>query len=122
MKDIISGRVIFGEGRGERVGFPTINLNVKRVPRTLKSGIYAVRVFTKIGNFCGVAHYGQRPFFGLPKSFEVHCLGLKQEIYRRQVKVEIVRRIRSVKDFKTLGELRRQIKKDIKVAQKWSQP
>lgn len=104
------------------MGFPTINLNVKRVPKTLKFGIYAVRVFTKIGNFSGVAHYGARPFFGLPKSFEVHCFGLKQKLYRRQVKVEIIRRLRCVKNFKTLNDLRKQIKKDIKMAQKWSQP
>ena len=114
-----SGRVIKGLGRGEKTGFHTMNLNPKRVPVSLVHGIYAVRVKTPIGSFNGVAHFGPRPTHGAGISFEVHAFGLRKNIWRKNVEVEIVEpRIRTIRHFKSEKALTKAIQSDIAKAKK----
>lgn len=111
----IFGIVIKGIGIGKKLGFPTLNLNPARAPKTLKFGVYAVEVKTSVGDFNGVLHYGPRPTIGVPVSLEIYCMGLKKNLYGKRISVLIKRRLRAVKKFKNTGELKRQIKKDIGV-------
>jgi len=111
---IISGLVIKGLGLGKKLGLPpTMNLRVRRIPKSLRHGIYAVFVRTPLGEFPGVLHFGPRPAVRAPLSFEVHCFGLKKNLYKKHVTVEIKKRIRAVKNFSTIGMLKREIDKDI---------
>lgn len=114
---LLSATVIKGLGIAKKLGFPTINLRVQKMPRTLTFGIYAVRVKTKLGDFNGVAHYGPRMFHHAPVSFEVHCFGLAKNLHRRRVTVEIIKKLRRVKNFKNQTALVKQIHRDIKEAQ-----
>lgn len=115
----ISGTIVKGLGIGKRYNLPpTMNLRVRRIPKTLLHGIYAGRAKTAAGVFVAVMHYGLRPAVKAGLSFEVHCIGLKKNIRRGRVKIEIVRRIRSVKNFKTIAGLRRAIKRDIEIAKR----
>lgn len=110
----LTGTVITGLGRGKKLGFPTLNLNPARAPKNLKFGIYAVEVKTPAGEFNGVMHFGPRPTISAPVSLEIYCIGLKKNLYGKKIKVFIKRRLRAIKKFKNAGELKRQIKKDIK--------
>lgn len=105
--------VIRGLGFGRKLGFPTLNLNPTRAPKTLRFGVYAVQVKTPIGEFNGVLHYGPRLTIGASISFEIYCIGLKKNLYGKKIKVSIKKRLRAVKKFKSLKELKEQIKKDI---------
>ncbi|MEK7524050.1 MAG: riboflavin kinase [Patescibacteria group bacterium] len=121
MSHVITGTVIKGSGIGKKLGLPpTMNVHTKEVPKTLKFGIYAVRV--KMGGrfLPGVAHYGPRPAVHAPKSFEVHCwdFGRRKNMYGKKITVEIVKRLRPVKNFKTIAGLKRAIERDIAQAQK----
>lgn len=110
----ISGIVIKGLGVGKKFGFPTLNLNPARAPKNLKFGVYAVEVKTLVGEFKGVLHYGPRSTIGAPISLEIYCIGLKKNLYGKRISVLIKRRLRAVKKFKNVSELKSQIKKDIK--------
>ncbi len=113
IKNQILGFVIKGLGLGKKLGFPTLNLNPARAPKTLRFGVYAVQVKTPVGEFNGVLHYGPRPTIGAPVSLEIYCIGLKRRLYGKRISVIIKKRLRAVKKFKNKTELKRQIKKDI---------
>lgn len=108
------GTVITGLGKGKKLGFPTLNLNPARAPKTFKFGVYAVGVKTPAGEFNGVLHYGPRPTISAPVSLEIYCIGLKKNLYGKRISVLIKRRLRAVKKFKNIAELKSQIKKDLK--------
>lgn len=114
---ILSGLIIKGLGIGKKLGLPpTMNLRIRRIPKSFRYGIYAVFVKTPIGEFPGVLHYGPRPAVHAPLSFEVHCFGLKKNLYGKLVSVEIVKRLRGVKNFETVRRLRMAIEGDIQKA------
>ncbi|MEK7172242.1 MAG: riboflavin kinase [Patescibacteria group bacterium] len=110
----LTGTVITGLGIGKKLGFPTLNLNPARAPKTLKFGVYMVKVKTPVGEFNGALHYGPRPTIGAPISLEIYCVGLKRRLYGKRISISIEKRLRAVKKFKDAGELKRQIQKDIK--------
>ena len=60
----ISGRVVRGFGLGRKLGFPTANVNLKRLQAPI-DGIFAARV-TGLGSrpLAGVASVGTRPTIG----------------------------------------------------------
>ena len=60
----MSGRVIYGQVLGKKLGFPTANINLNRM-RTPIDGIFAVRVGgINQGLLNGVASIGSRPTIG----------------------------------------------------------
>jgi len=115
----LHGRVIKGSGIGRENDLPpTMNLDLTSIPPYLEEGIYAVRVVTPRGRFDGVAHYGPRPAVKAGRSFEVHCFDLHDELYGEEVSVELVQRLREVRDFASIDELRLAIEADISEARK----
>lgn len=118
MKISITGKVIKGLGKGKKFGFPTLNLNPRRAPKKLKFGIYAAYVHTPVGKFLGAVHYGPRPAVNASISFEVHCLGLKKNLYGKSITIILKKRLRAVRNFPTLAALKKQIQRDIEMARK----
>lgn len=115
----ISGLVIKGLGIGKKLGLPpTMNLRVRRIPKSFRHGIYAVFVKTPVGEFSGVLHFGPRPAVHAPISFEVHCFGLKKNLYGKRVSVEVKKRIRAVKNFSSISVLKNAIERDIAKAKR----
>ena len=116
---IITRKVIKGSGMGKKLGLPpTLNMASRRLPASLKFGIYAVRVKTPVGEFPGALHYGPRPAVQAPLSFEVHAIGLKKKLYGERISVRIVKRLRAVKNFESTQELKAAILEDIAQAEK----
>ncbi len=114
----IEGKVINGNKRGKKIGFPTCNINLKNYILP-KLGVYAVKV--KIGKKLrkGIANIGYRPTFrGKKLLLEVNIFRLKQNLYKKTLKVNFIKFIRKEKKFKNINDLKIQIKKDIKLAKK----
>ncbi len=113
----ISGRVICGNGRGKRLGFPTANLEVSR-NLLLPAGVFAVEAAKNGHKFQGVANIGQQPTFSLnsPARVEVHLFSFHGKLYDEKIFLRLLKRIRFQKKFASLLELQRQIKKDISKA------
>ena len=114
----ISGFVQSGIGEAKKMGFPTLNISPKKIPKKLPMGVYAARVRTRMGNFCGVAYYGPR--FGHKNSlaFEVHCFGLKKKLLHIPITIEMVKHIRGVKKFKSAAALKNRVRRDIALDKK----
>jgi len=111
----IEGLVKRGNRRGRKIGFPTCNLDLKNyiVP---KLGVYSAKIIVdKKTKKKGIVNIGYRPTFGKNKlMLEAHIFGLKKNLYDKRIKIMLITFIRREKKFKTIVQLKKQIKKDIK--------
>lgn len=119
---LFSGTVLRGLRLAKKLGWPTLNLSLSRVPQSLHFGVYAVSVKTPIGFFHGVAYFGPRLVHKESTVFEVHCFGLKKKLYGVKITVEIKKRIRGVVHFATIAALKKTVAKDILRAKKILNP
>lgn len=116
----IYGQVVAGDGRGQRLGYPTANLEIIDQVYPLL-GVYVVGVEIGRKKYYGVANVGRRPSFksGAPVNIEVHIFHYKGSLYHRDVLVTFYQRIRGEKIFSSEKFLRHQIDKDKEVACRW---
>ena len=114
----IIGRVVKGQQRGRRIGFPTCNIKWNSYA-LLKLGVYAVKVDSKNFKKRGIANIGYRPTFnGKTLLLEVNIFGIKTNLYKKILKVSFIKFIRPEKKFKNISALKNQIKRDIILARK----
>ena len=114
----IEGKVIKGEKRGRKIGFPTCNLRLNNyvIP---KLGVYAVNVKTSNLSKNGIANIGYRPTFkGQSLLLETNIFGINKNLYNKIITVCFKKFIRPEKKFKNFEDLKKQIKLDIKQARK----
>ena len=106
----ISGKVVHGEKRGRKIGFPTANIHMRHNRPPLK-GVFAV----KFQKHFGVANLGIRPSIKGEKKLqlEVHLLNFSSDLYGQHVSVIFLKKLRDEKKFKSLDELKEQIKLDV---------
>ena len=110
------GKVTHGEHRGTGIGFPTVNLTVDAKMALPPDGVYATRAYIGEDEFQAMTNIGRRPTFGDNKerTIETFILNYNQEIYDKEVKIEIIQRLRDEKHFDSIDELKTQIAEDVK--------
>ena len=116
----IEGIVQKGRQVGKKIGFPTCNIDIKDYILS-KPGVYAVRVLRKNSSkyIKGIANLGHRPTFNQKKILlEVHLFNFSGNLYNKYLSVEFLKFIRKEKKFKSVNQLRSQIKTDLNIAKK----
>jgi riboflavin kinase/FMN adenylyltransferase len=109
----ISGVVQRGAERGRTIGVPTINLAPPPDKLLPPDGVYAVRVEWPGGRSGGMMNQGPRPTVGDPTRWlEAHLFGFSGDLYGRAVRIEWVRRLRDIRRFGSLEELKVQLEQD----------
>lgn len=107
------GRVRLGNRFGRTIGFPTVNLPVKRrrVPLT---GVFAVRVSgAGLALHPGVASLGTRPMVqGREMLLEAHLFDFDGDLYGQELEVEFVARLRDELTFPTMEAMVQQMGRD----------
>ena len=112
----IEGRVIKGQRRGRKIGFPTCNLKLYDYIIPLL-GVYAVKINGLKFSKKGIANIGFRPTFnGNNLLLETNIFGINKNLYNKEISISFRRFIRREKKFKDLEHLKKQIKIDIKKA------
>ena len=117
---VMCGRVIHGKKLGRDIGWPTINIPVRRHHSPV-AGIYAVRVrgVEQNSRLNGVASVGTRPTVdGEGWILEVHLFDWSGECYGQRVDVEFVQHLREEKKFDDIDAMTRQIEHDAQQARK----
>ncbi len=112
----IIGKVVKGSKRGRKIGFPTCNIVLKNyiIP---KFGVYSVSIKINKTLKKGIANIGYRPTFnGNKLLLEVNIFNFKKNLYNKNISVLFNKFIRPEKKFKSIVELKNQIKKDIRLA------
>ncbi len=104
---------IRGDSRGRTLGYPTINLDLKDVPESLQHGIYACWSEVDGKRYRAAVHYGPRPVFNAGIAFEVHLLDSVLDSLPPAVTVDVVERLRDVKNFDDAESLKAAIADDV---------
>jgi riboflavin kinase/FMN adenylyltransferase len=113
----VEGTVVSGHRRGGRLlGFPTANLKPEDelLPKT---GVYAVTVIIDGKTYQGVTNVGYNPtFHDTSLTVETHVLDFSGDLLGKRIQVNFLSRLRGEKSFQDIGELSKQIAKDIEDA------
>ncbi len=112
---VINGIVQKGKRLGNKLGFPTCNIDIKNYI-SAKPGVYSIKII--IGNskkiFNGIAYLGYRPTFGGKKLLlEVNLFGFNGNLYKKTLNVYFCNFIRRDKKFNNKISLIKQMKKDL---------
>ena len=112
----VSGRIVRGHRRGQKLGFPTANIATETEVVPL-NGIYATLIQVKNKQWLSVSSVGVNPTFGDgPRTVESFILDFDGDIYGERVKLAFVQRIRDEKKFVLVKDLIGQMDDDVKHA------
>lgn len=90
---------------------PTINISGDF---DLAFGIYACRVYTSKGSFLGGMHFGPRITFDEHKPvMEIRLIDFEGYLYGETVKIDVYNKIREIRKYDSIDDLKAQIDKDI---------
>ena len=110
----ITGTVIHGNAIGNRIGFPTANMQLSSAKLLPLSGVYSANVQIDDCNYFAIVNIGNNPTVGnLQISVEAHVLNFEGDLYERTISIKFLHFIRNERKFTSLDELRSQIQKDI---------
>ena len=110
----ITGTVVQGDGRGGPLGFPTANLRMPAESLAPRDGIYACWVEIDGSRHMAAASIGERPTFpGAGRSVEAFVMDFEGDLYGRELRLELVRRLRDEEKYASVEQLRLQIDRDV---------
>jgi riboflavin kinase/FMN adenylyltransferase len=109
----IRGMVTHGAARGSKLGFPTANLDA--VDTLMPGpGVYAGRALAGGNAWPAAVNVGPNPTFGeQAMKIEAHLLGYHGSLYGAPLELDFVSRLRDVRPFANVEELKMQLHHDI---------
>jgi len=117
----IAGRVVEGDRLGAKLGYPTANVQLKRLKAPL-AGIFVVEVEGLGGDpWPGVASLGVRPTVkerGKP-TLEVHLFDFDRPLYGRRIGVRFLKKLRDEEKFASIDALVAQMDQDAAAARQY---
>lgn len=118
----IRGIVTHGAGRGARIGFPTANL--AGIDTLLPAaGVYAGQAFVDGKRRAAAINVGANPTFGEQElKVEVHLIDFHCALYGEPLEVDFRSRLRDVRSFAGVGELKEQLARDVEAAKRLCGP
>ncbi len=110
----LRAQVGHGVGRGRVLGFPTANLEIDQGQALPADGVYVTRAHIDRRVYKSVTNIGVRPTFGEgQRTIEVYILDFDGDLYARELRIELVERLRGEIRFASLDQLKEQIAKDV---------
>jgi riboflavin kinase/FMN adenylyltransferase len=112
----VRGIVKKGENVGQKLGFPTANIDVLGDKKLIPGdGVYAVFAQVEKNRLAGMANLGYRPTMtGTQHAVEVHIHDFQGDLYGKQIRIEFIERLRDEKQFDSTDALASQIAMDQK--------
>ena len=115
----LNGPVIHGDKRGRVIEYPTANLNVAADRALPPDGVYTTIAIVDNVAYDAVTNVGLRPTFAKQhRTVEVFLLNFHDDLYGKDITIELVEKIRPEVKFSSAAELSHQIEKDVEHAQK----
>ena len=115
----IYGKVEKGEQRGKKLGFSTANI-FPEVTLALASGVYVTKIVLAKKIYFGITNAGNKPTFGNNTfTVETFIFDFEDDIYGEYLEVIPLHQLRPETKFSGIEDLKKQIIKDVKSAQKY---
>jgi len=111
----LHGRVVTGTHRGEELGFPTANLDIKSGQAIPPDGVYAGLAHINGKVHQAMTNIGRNPTFGKnERTVESFLLDYSGDLYGHELSVDFVARLRNEIKFKSAEELQKQVTEDVR--------
>lgn len=111
----ITGKIVHGEQRGRKLGFPTANIELLHGEMAVPApGVYAVTASIEDSIYEGMGNIGNNPTFNDVEHarLEVNLFNCSGDLYGKTMSVQFHKYIRAEKKFSGVEELCRQIEED----------
>ena len=115
----ITGKVKKGREIGRQMGFPTANIDFPENKAIIKDGVYFGIAETKYGNFKSIINVGNQPTVTntYTPRVEAYILNFENNLYDTLVKLNFLKKLRDIKKFSNIDELKCQLEADKKEAE-----
>ena len=113
----IHGTVVHGNHVGGSVlGFPTVNLIPPEEKFLPPFGVYVSRVLIEGRVYGGITNIGRKPTVGddSPVGVETYIFGLNEDLYGKNIEVQLLNYERPERRFDSLDQLKAQLEQDKK--------
>ncbi len=124
---LVQGKVVHGAGRGRLLSYPTANIEIAEPAKVIPArGVYFARAWSRSWAGFGMCNIGVRPTFqqGGDEVIEIHLFEVENgqgSLYGSQLKIELMRKIREEKRFRSAEELKQQLDRDQALCREWIQ-
>ena len=113
---VITGRVLAGNQIGRRIETPTANINIDNFDFCF-SGVFLCKTFYENRSYYAIANFGPKPTFNdYRQSLEINLFDFEGNLYDKELSVVFLCKIRDQIKFKSIEDLKKQIKADIEDA------
>ena len=113
---VITGRVLTGNQIGRRIETPTANINIDNFDFCF-SGVFLCKTFYENRSYYAIANFGPKPTFNdYRQSLEINLFDFEGNLYDKELSVVFLCKIRDQIKFKSIEDLKKQIKADIEDA------
>ncbi|APZ45661.1 riboflavin biosynthesis protein RibF [Polaribacter reichenbachii] len=118
---MLNGNVVNGKQLGGKIGYPTANIDVKETYKLIpKTGVYVVKSLIDNKTVFGMMNIGNRPTVdGNHQTIEVHFLDFNQDLYDKNLTIELIYFLRDEQKFDSIDLLIEQLKKDEETARNY---
>ncbi len=111
---MLTGEVVKGKNLGEKIGFPTANLQIKETYKLLpKTGAYVVKAEIENNIIFGMMNIGFRPTVsGKNQTIEIHFFDFNKDLYGATIQIDVLNYLRDEQKFNSVELLKNQLQKD----------
>lgn len=112
---ILMGEIVAGKKLGRTIGFPTINILLKKNKLIPKNGVYKSKVIIDNVEYKGLTNIGINPTVSGDKIIcETYIFDFNENVYGKTGIIFFEKFVRSEKKFSNIEDLKIQIDKDLK--------
>lgn len=110
----LSGKIVKGKGIGRTLDFPTANLKIDKSYKLIpKEGVYVVKSNIDNQTVYGMMNIGKNPTVnGTSQTIEIHFFNWNASLYNKNLKVELLKRLRDEEKFESVSFLKQQLQED----------
>lgn len=112
----LHGTVVEGQQLGRKIQFPTANIQASDPDKIIPGyGVYIVQATVNNQTYCGMLNIGSRPTVNNNadhRSIEVNIFDFDEDIYREQIEIVFLKKLRDEQKFASIDALKEQLGKD----------
>ena len=111
---MLTGTVVMGKKLGATINYPTANLHIPQDYKLIpKNGSYVVSSYINNNLVYGMMNIGFNPTVnGSKKTIEIHFFDFDENLYGKNIQVNLLERLREEQKFNSIRDLKKQLDKD----------